>query len=112
MKQVPKEDRIKILTLNELGYSKHEIARYVNVAPSTVIRTIQRDQETSKSKDRKKSGCPRIFLANDEKEIIKLLDSNKGSTVTEIHANYINETNNQVSVETIRNTLKKNRFVF
>ncbi|CAG8742757.1 11999_t:CDS:1, partial [Cetraspora pellucida] len=77
MKQVPKEDRIKILTLNKLGYSKREIVTYVNVAPSTVIRTIQRDQETGKSEDRKRSGCPRILSANDEKEIIKLLDSNE-----------------------------------
>jgi IS30 family transposase len=37
MKQVPKEDRINILTLNEIGYTKREIARYLNIAPSTTI---------------------------------------------------------------------------
>ncbi|CAG8842662.1 7862_t:CDS:1, partial [Racocetra persica] len=91
--------------------SKRAIARDMGIAYLTVLRLIKKARDTGKIEDLERSGCPKVLTQEEERRIIELINSGECETATEIYSKFCHETNHQVSVETVRNILRRHGFV-
>ncbi|CAG8607287.1 6251_t:CDS:2, partial [Dentiscutata heterogama] len=106
-KKIPVGVRERIIQLRELNFSTREIGIKFGIGSSIVSKTSKREEETGEVKDRERSGRPRILSPDDVKDILDILSSEKGSTAVKIHSMYVAKTGKYISVETIRNILKR-----
>ena len=66
-RQLTKEDRQTIITLESVGLSFREIAKQAKVSVSTVSYTIKRHLENGGNSDRKRSGRPKSTTQSEDK---------------------------------------------
>ncbi|CAG8656798.1 12926_t:CDS:2, partial [Racocetra persica] len=79
---------IRIIVLYGLGFSKHAITRDMGIAHSTVLRLIKKASDTGKIEDLERSGHPKALTQEEERRIIKLINSGEYKTATKIHSKF------------------------
>jgi transposase len=103
-------DRAPALCMAQGGTSQDNVARHFNVNNNTISRLVLRYRDTSKVKDRARSGRPRVSLANTDRRIVGLTARRRCVTVSAIQAEIQNPGQQIISDQTIRNRLHSGGF--
>ncbi|CAJ0841853.1 5889_t:CDS:1, partial [Entrophospora sp. SA101] len=107
MKAITLEQRARIYTLIQEGYSSSEIAFCEKISHSTVVRIKQRKEKTGSFDIIPKPGCPRILSEQHDRNICRLIKSGECSNAIQIQKKLISNKNIIVSPNTIRCSLKR-----
>ncbi|CAJ0747662.1 3583_t:CDS:1, partial [Entrophospora sp. SA101] len=111
MKAITLEQRARIYTLIQEGYSSSEIAFCEKISHSTVVRIKQRKEKTGSFDIIPKPGCPRILSEQHDRNICRLIKSGECSNAIQIQKKLISNKNIIVSPNTIRCSLKRQGMV-
>ncbi|CAJ0903419.1 7260_t:CDS:2, partial [Entrophospora sp. SA101] len=107
MKAITLEQRARIYTLIQEGYSSREIAFCEKISHSTVVRIKQRKEKTGSFDIIPKPGRPRILSEQHDRNICRLIKSGECSNAIQIQKKLISNKNIIVSPNTIRRSLKR-----
>lgn len=100
------ELRSAINTLREEKYTIREIARRLNIPPSTVSDTILRKDQTGSNRDRSRSGRPRVTSKAEDKYIVVVSKRNRRITAPEIQGQFNAHHGNKISLTTVKRRLR------
>ncbi|CAH1763202.1 15549_t:CDS:2 [Entrophospora sp. SA101] len=111
MKAITLEQRARIYTLIQEGYSSREIAFCEKISHSTVVRIKQRKEKTGSFDIIPKPGRPRILSEQHDRNICRLIKSGECSNAIQIQKKLISNKNIIVSPNTIRHSFKRQGMV-
>ncbi|CAG8636562.1 8006_t:CDS:2 [Racocetra fulgida] len=83
----------------------------MGISPSTVSKIVKKFKETGKVNNLPRSGYPKIVSSDKEKLICEMIIPGQCETAVNMHAKFCRKTNKEMSVETIRNILRRNGYV-
>ena len=110
-KYLTPEKRSRIFTLVESGLSLREVASREGVSHSTVFRVQQGYLQMKSFKDKQKLGRPKILTRREERSIVRQIKSKKSQTAVEIQKKFNLNFETNISVDTVRRTLREYGYV-
>src|SRR6266542_3404994 len=107
------EERVRAITLLEEGYSSREVAAKLerNIDHTTILWLNKKYKETGKVKNKPFPGRPRKLTERDERSIVRKILKRECNTAVDIQKTLRTEGELEVSANTIRRTLQRNRLV-
>lgn len=103
--QIPYESRVKIITLQEEGYSIRQISKKLKLSISGVVKTIHQYRDTGSYNDRPRSGAPRKTSQREDKFLVVISKRNRFKTVRDLTAELNTSKETPVSESTVRRRL-------
>src|SRR5438128_1812117 len=97
MRAIPLEQRVRIYTLLQNGYTSREVASREKVNHATVLRIRRKKEETDSFDVAPRSGRPRILTERHERNIAKLIRLGECSNVIQIQKKLVNDENTIIS---------------
>ena len=111
MPRTTTEKRACIVTLRETGRTVRSVASKEDVSHSTMTRIRQRYLETKLYKDKQRSGRPRLTGEREERMVVRLIKSGTCATAIQVHKYLETFHGINMSVQTVRNILRKHGYV-
>lgn len=105
--------RSHIILMKNKKFSINDISKIVDLDRDTVSRVIDNwnSEGINGLYDNKRSGRPKFFSENEEKDIIKKIENNP-KNLKNVTAEIIQETGKKSSVHTVKRVLKRNNKVW
>ena len=99
------DDRVKIVILREEGYSMEAIASRMKCSHSAVSKTLKRVRESESVNYRPRSGCPRLSLARENRELVRISLRDRRLTSTQLKREWSETSQVSSSSRTVRRRL-------
>lgn len=106
MPRLTSVERERAMGMLQCGRRPAEVARHFNVSHTTILRLRQRCQETGVTRDRPRSGRPRVTTPAQDRHIRLVHLRNRRRLATRTAAETPGRNNPRISAQTVRNRLR------
>ena len=107
VKELSKEERIRIIVYHEEGLSQVKIAEKMGISRKGVQTTLQRYEETGGVDNRRRSGRSRKTTIREDRKIRRTSLSDRKLTAPQITAEFNKSAQQPISVSTTKRRLQK-----
>lgn len=106
-RQLSQEEKLKIVTLAQVGYGIREIGRELGCSHSTVRKWVQKHKDTGSVDCKVRTNRPKKTTATTDRWIVRTSLKNRSLTAEDIREELARTANLQVGVHTVRRRLRE-----